>query len=88
MSADHTDHEVPVAEVMHGLRVHRLPRGWMPVAGIVLVKCLDEDGDPRWALRQTDLLNEEELLGALMVRTDLLRRDLVGDYRPEPHDEE
>ncbi len=61
-------------------RGHPLPQGWTPISAIVLVKCLDEDGEPTWAFRTTDGLNDEELLGTLTVRTDLLRRELVDSY--------
>ncbi len=56
------------------------------MSAIVLVKCLDEDGEPTWAFRTTDGLNDEELLGALTVRIDLLRSELVEGYHQEGDD--
>ena len=52
------------------------------------MKCLDEDGDVTWAFRTTKDMNDEELLGALTVRTDLLRRSLVDSYADLDPDEE
>lgn len=70
-----------------GLQFRELPPGWMPLAGALLVKCLDEDGNPTWAFRTTDDVNDEELLGALTVRTDLLRRGLLDSYLdPDEHE--
>ena len=64
-----------------------MPRGWTPLEGILLVKCLDEEGRSSWAFRATKGLNDEELLGALTVRTDLLRRDLVASFSNEDDDD-
>lgn len=58
------------------------------MAGTLVVKCLDEDGDVTWAFRTTKDMNDEELLGALTVRTDLLRRSLVDSYADLDPDEE
>jgi hypothetical protein len=74
---------VPIEQALYGLSVHPVPEGWTPVAGIILVKCIDEDGDPTWAFRTTDGLNDEELLGALTVRTDLLRHELTRSYEDD-----
>ncbi len=81
MAEEHgAEARVPVEQALYGLEVHPLPQGWTPISAIVLVKCLDEDGEPTWAFRTTDGLNDEELLGTLTVRTDLLRRELVDSY--------
>jgi hypothetical protein len=63
-----------------GLRFDSLRPGWTPLAGAILVKCLDEDGDVTWAFRTTADMNDEELLGALTVRTELSRRALVDAF--------
>ncbi len=81
MADGHDDERrVPVEQALYGLTVHPLPKGWTPLSAIVLVKCLDEDGEPTWAFRTTEGLNDEELLGTLTVRTELLRRELVDSY--------
>jgi len=54
--------------------------------GIVLVKCLDGSGAPTWAFRTTSSLNDEELLGALTIRLEILRRELLEDYLPDVED--
>ena len=73
----------PIEQVLTGLLIYPLPEGWTPLEGIVLVKCLDEHGHPLWAFRTTGGINDEELLGALTVRTDLLRRDLLDAFSDE-----
>lgn len=77
-----TDDEeaIEIGEALAGIRVRPLPEGWTAIAAVVLVKCFDEEGHSSWAFRTTDGLNEEELLGALTVRTDLLRRDLLKSF--------
>ncbi|GAA2397581.1 hypothetical protein GCM10010191_00280 [Actinomadura vinacea] len=74
------DGTVAIGEALAGIRVLPLPPGWTGLAAIVLVKCLNEAGHPAWAFRTTDGLSGEELLGALTVRTDMLRRDLLDSY--------
>ena len=81
MSKD--DDRKPIEQVLNGLRIHPLPDGWTPLEGIVLAKCLDEEGHPSWAFRTTAGLNDEELLGALTVRTDLLRKELLEAFSVE-----
>ncbi|HZC99122.1 MAG TPA: hypothetical protein VFA46_02690 [Actinomycetes bacterium] len=73
----------PIEQVLAGLQLHPLPEGWTPLEGIVLVKCLDQEGHPVWAFRTTGDLNDEELLGALTVRTDLLRKELLEAFIEE-----
>jgi hypothetical protein len=36
---------VPVGEALPGISIYPLPDRWTPLSAIVLVKCLDEDGD-------------------------------------------
>jgi hypothetical protein len=78
----------PIENVLKGIDIRPLPRGWTPLEGIVLVKCLDEEGHPSWALRTTDGMNDEELLGALTVRIDLLRKELLQAYWSDEDDED
>jgi hypothetical protein len=77
------DGREPVEQVLAGLQLHPLPEGWAPLEGIVLVKCLDQEGHPSWAFRTTAGLNDEELLGALTVRMDLLRKELLEAFSAE-----
>jgi hypothetical protein len=77
---------IEIGEALAGMRLVPLPAGWTALAAVVLVKCLDEEGRASWAFRTTDGLNDEELLGALVVRTDLLRRELLDAYEGEDDD--
>lgn len=70
----------PAPEVLKGMELHPLEPGWTPVEAFVLVKCLDESGVATWAYRTTNQLNREELLGALLVHADLLRKELVEEW--------
>lgn len=79
MSKD--DEAQPIGEVLgDGFRVAPLLPGWTALEGIVLVKCLNADGHPTWAYRDTAGLNDEELIGALTVQLDLTRRRVVECY--------
>jgi hypothetical protein len=68
----------PVGEVLRGLDVLALPDGWTAIEGAFLVKCLDDEGHAMWALRSSSGINDEELLGALLVQLDVLRKDIVA----------
>ena len=72
----------PIGEVLGGagFDILALPSGWMPLEGVVLVKCLDDEGDLSWVFRTTAGLTDEELLGALMARTELCRMATVRSY--------
>jgi hypothetical protein len=76
-----TNGRVPIAEVLPGMGVHPLEEGWTPREAFVLVKVLDENGVASWSYRTTHRPNREELLGALIVQTDLLRRELIEGGR-------
>ena len=66
--------------VLDGLHFEGLPEGWVPRAATLLIKCSDEDGDDAWSYRSSEeYLSDEELLGALVVRTKLLMRQLMGN---------
>ena len=85
---DGDDDRRPIEDVLGGLEIHPLPRNWSALEGIVLVKCLDEEGGPSWAFRTTAGINDEELLGALTVRIEILKRELLADYSAEGPDED
>ena len=70
----------PIGDVLSGLGIHPLDDGWTPVEAFVVIKANDADGDTVWAYRTTAPPNREELLGVLMVQTDLLRRELLADW--------
>jgi hypothetical protein len=74
----------PVGEILPSLGIHPLPEAWEPVEAFLLIKCRDSNGDDQsWVYRITRTLNREELLGALMVQVDILRRELANDWVAE-----
>jgi hypothetical protein len=79
-----SDERLPIATVLRGMEVHALPEGWTPVEALCVVKCLDAEGHVQWSYRTTHRLNREELLGALVVHTEVLRHELVSEWL---HDE-
>ena len=69
-----------------GFVIAPLPEGWTPLEGVVLVKCLDDEGRSAWAFRTTDGVNDEELLGALLVRYELAKQETVDLYADSEED--
>ena len=72
--------KVPIGDVLRGLSISALPEGWTALETLCMVKCLGEDGSPKWAMRMSDGINEEELLGALVIHTELLKKDMLDDW--------
>lgn len=71
----------PIGEVLgSAFQVPPLLKGWTALDGIVLVKCLNENGRSAWAFRETEGLNEEEVIGALTVQLDLMRERVRAQY--------
>jgi hypothetical protein len=77
---NHKDGRRPIEEVLPGMQIHPLDPGWTPLEAFVLIKSLDESGDTAWAYRATHRPNREELLGDLIVQTDILRKELVEGW--------
>jgi hypothetical protein len=82
MAEEETGQEerIPLADALPGFGVHPLEPGWTPLEAFVLVKSLDESGQSSWSYRTTHRPNREELLGALIVQVDLLRRELADQW--------
>lgn len=44
-----------------------LPKGWVPLDAVAVVKCLDEDGNPSFVIRSTKYLTDWEAYGLLEI---------------------
>ena len=80
------DERLPIEQVLPGHRLHPMDVGWTPLASFHLIKCLDDDGDVTWSFRTSEPLNLEELIGALVVQTETLRRKLVRQWEDDEPD--
>jgi hypothetical protein len=74
---------IPIGKALPGMRIHPLPVGWEPMSAFVLIKTRDENGRDAWSYRTTEAPNREELLGALIVQADLLRKELTDEWDEE-----
>jgi hypothetical protein len=74
------EQRVPVTDVLRGLELHPLEPGETALEAFVLIKVLDAQGDVSWSYRTTNRLNREELLGALVVQADVLRKELRDEW--------
>ena len=72
-----------IENVLRGLSIDPLPDSWTPLEVSCMVKCLGDAGKPEWALRMTHGLNDKELLGALVIQVELLKKDILNDYVEE-----
>lgn len=70
----------PVESVLPGLTVHGLEEGYSWEFAYVLLRLRDPDGDIAWSYRTSSPPNREELLGALQVQVDLLRKELLEEW--------
>jgi hypothetical protein len=73
----------PIGEVLAGLSIHPLLEGEKPVEAFLLVKVKPKKGPVTWSYRTTRPPNREELLGALLVHVEILRRELVEEWESE-----
>jgi hypothetical protein len=80
------DDRTPIGEVLPEFHLHALDVGWTPLQAFVLVKALDEDGDVAWAFRTSEPFNLEELLGALTIQCETLKRKLVRHWEDDDPD--
>jgi hypothetical protein len=71
----------PVAEVLAGLEINELPGNAPAKALFALIKYEDGDGDQAWAVRVTDDLPDDELLGALTGYVEHLKRVSAEGWR-------
>lgn len=74
---------VPVEQVLRGLELHPLLAGETAIEAFVLIKVLDADGHVGWSYRTTNRLNRQELLGALTIQVDVLRKELRDEWDDE-----
>ena len=82
-----TDYGLPIGQVLgDGFRVPELLPSWTALEGIVLVKCLDAEGHPSWAFRETEGMNVEEVIGVLTIQLDMLRERAVDAFRGDEDD--
>ena len=78
--ADDGETRVPAGQVLTGLELHPLGSNATAIEAFVLIKLLDADGAVSWPYRTTNRLNREELLGALTVQVDVLRKELRDEW--------
>lgn len=70
-----------------GLEVTPLPEGCIPLEAVVLIRCLDEDGDPTIEIRSTDGLASWDRIGMLTVALDVTRESAAACWRPADDDD-
>ena len=68
-----------ISEVLPGLMLHPLDEGARPSFLFALIKYEDDEGSG-WVYRTSSAPNREELLGALSVQVELLKRELSEEW--------
>jgi hypothetical protein len=80
------DERQPIGQVLPDFKLHPLEPGWTPLQAFVLVKSLDDEGGTAWSFRTSEQFNLEELLGALVVQVETLKRKLTRSWENEDPD--
>jgi hypothetical protein len=75
------DQNLPIGEVLNAIGA--LPESWTPLEAACTVKCLNEDGRPKGALRVSEGINFEELMGTLTIHLELVKNDLLAEWEDE-----
>jgi hypothetical protein len=73
------DERMPISTVLPGVRLHPLEYGARPTFVFALIKYQDAEGEG-WSYRTSGAPNREELLGALNVQYEVLKRELMRDW--------
>ena len=84
--ANTSGERISIGEVLPGLNIHPLLEGESAVEAFVLIKTSVRTGrrlTSSWSYRTTKRLNREELLGALVVQVDVLRKELLDEWCQE-----
>jgi hypothetical protein len=74
---------IPAEAIVHGLTVRPLPENYTPLEAVVVLKCIDPDGDTCYITRYTPDVHSIEILGMLHAAIQLLNRDVVAQYIPD-----
>lgn len=77
----------PIEDVLSGFTLHPLEEGSSPLQAFVLIKSLDVAAEASWSFRTSEQLNLEELLGALIVQVELLKKKLVHQWDDEDEED-
>lgn len=82
MTESNESERLPIGEVLPGVTFVPLPEGHEAVTVYLLIKTSRPDGDTEfdWSWRSPEIINQEELLGALISQTDLLRRQMLSQW--------
>lgn len=63
--------------ISSGISIPEPPDGWMYLEAVILIKCLDADGDIRYKETRSQGLTAVEALGMTETYTDTLRQTLM-----------
>lgn len=77
---------LPIGEALNGLTIVPLTPGSVALECVVLIKEMDEDGDPSWALRYSETISHVEVIGALAVMDRHERDRFEGNWRKDEDD--
>ena len=75
------DHRIPIHDVLPNVSLSRLDDDTVADFVFVLVKTVAHDGHSSWAFRTSREVDiPEELLGALEVQAELVKRSLLAQW--------
>ena len=71
---------LPVGEALAGFQIAVLPEGTTARGLLALVKLDESDGGIGWAVRVTEDLNDEEVLGVLVGYVEHLKKEASDSW--------
>lgn len=74
--------------MIFGLHTQEMPQSWTPLDAVVVVRCLDEDGETALLLRTTDGLRCWDAVGMLTAGLDQQRRQVALMFEDEDDEDE
>jgi hypothetical protein len=70
----------PIGDVLPETFLMPLPEGWKAETVFTLIKLRNQAGETSWAWRSPGITNHEEVFGALIVQTELMKQRLLEEW--------
>lgn len=78
-----TTGKADLGTVLVGAKISPLDDDLRFDSAFLLIKSIDPDGVPQWGYRTTSPMNLEELLGALIIQVEIIRRKILDSWDAE-----
>lgn len=75
-------------DLVYGLELGPLPDSHIPLEAIVIIKVLDDDGEPTLVIRQAGAITDWERIGMLSAALDIVKEQTADTWRRDLEDDD